>query len=65
MAGTVKVIRLNQNDGMTLSLDNQPEESALCRVTMKHPDELGEFEIMVGGSCRDNDLQKVVLTVTQ
>ena len=50
---------------MTLFLDNQPEVFALCRITMKHLAELGEFEIMGGGSSRDNDLQKVVLTVTK
>ncbi len=32
---------------------------------MKYVVEPGEFEIMVGTSSRDVDLQKVVLTVTQ
>jgi beta-glucosidase len=31
---------------------------------MKYVVEPGEFEIMVGNSSRDADLQKVVLTVT-
>ena len=32
---------------------------------MKYIVEPGEFEIMVGNSSRDDDLQKVILTVTK
>jgi len=32
-------------------------------VPMKYVVEPGEFEIMVGNSSRDSDLQKIILTV--
>ena len=34
-------------------------------MKMKYVVEPGEFEIMVGNSSRDADLQKVILTVTK
>jgi beta-glucosidase len=40
-----------------------PESLAFYDVKMKYTVEPGEFEIMVGNSSRDADLQKVVLTV--
>ena len=45
------------------SLDITPESLAFYDLHMKFVVEPGEFEIMVGNSSRDADLQKVILTV--
>jgi beta-glucosidase len=49
----------------TVMLDITPESLAFYDVNMKYVVEPGEFEIMVGTSSREADLQKVVLSVTQ
>ena len=46
-----------------MALDITPDSLAFYDVDMKYVVEPGEFEIMVGNSSRDADLQKVVLTV--
>ncbi|HEX4351138.1 MAG TPA: hypothetical protein VH251_12160 [Verrucomicrobiae bacterium] len=38
---------------------------AFYDINMKFTVEPGEFEIMVGNSSRDEDLQKIVLSVTK
>jgi beta-glucosidase len=55
---------LEPGETKTVSLDITPASLAFCDVNMKYGVEPGEFEIMVGNSSRDADLQKVVLTVT-
>ena len=45
------------------ALDITPESLAFYDIHMKCVVEPGEFEIMVGNSSRDTDLQKVILTV--
>jgi beta-glucosidase len=55
---------LEPGETRTVSLDITPESLAFYDVDMNYRVEPGEFEIMVGNSCRDADLQKVVLTVT-
>ncbi len=47
----------------TVALDITPESLAFYDIHMKYVVEPGEFEIMVGNSSRDTDLQKVILTV--
>jgi len=47
----------------TVSLDITPEHLAFYDIDMNYGVEPGEFVIMVGNSSRDEDLQKVVLTV--
>jgi beta-glucosidase len=42
-----------------------PASLAFYDVNMKYVVEPGDFEIMVGTSSREADLQKVVLTVTK
>jgi beta-glucosidase len=49
----------------TVALDITPESLAFYDIHMKYVVEPGEFEIMVGNSSRDADLQKVILTVTK
>jgi beta-glucosidase len=47
----------------TVTLDITPESLAFYDVNMKYVVEPGEFEIMVGNSSRDEDLQRAILTV--
>jgi beta-glucosidase len=47
----------------TVSLDITPEHLAFYNIEMKYVVEPGEFEIMVGNSSRDQDLQKILLRV--
>ena len=47
----------------TVSLSVTPEALAFYDVHLDYVVEPGDFEIMVGNSSRDCDLQKVVLTV--
>jgi beta-glucosidase len=59
-----KKISLKPGEKQTVALDITPESLAFYDVNMKYVVEPGEFEIMVGNSSRDCDLQKVILTVT-
>ncbi len=56
---------LQPGETKTVALDIGPESLAFYDVNMKYRVEPGEFEVMVGTSSRDADLQKVVLTVTE
>jgi beta-glucosidase len=58
-------ISLEAGETKTVALEITPESLAFWDVRMKYVVEPGEFEIMVGSSSRDSDLQKVVLTVTK
>jgi beta-glucosidase len=49
----------------TVALDITPASLAFYDVNMKYLVEPGDFEILVGNSSRDADLQKVILTVTR
>ncbi len=56
-------VSLRPGETRIVSLDLTPESLAFYDVHMKYVVEPGEFEIMVGGSSRDTDLKKVILTV--
>jgi beta-glucosidase len=56
-------VALQPGDTKTVTLDITPESLAFYDINMKFDVEPGEFEIMVGNSSRDSDLQKVVLQV--
>jgi beta-glucosidase len=58
-------IALQPGETRTVALDITPESLAFYDVNMKYVVEPGEFEIQVGTSSRDGDLQKTILTVTQ
>jgi beta-glucosidase len=58
-------ILLRPGETRTVALDITPESLAFYDIHMKCVVEPGEFEIMVGNSSRDSDLQKVILTVTK
>lgn len=57
-------VRLKPSETTTVALDITPDELSFYDRHMKYVVEPGEFEIMVGNSSRDGDLQKVVLQVT-
>jgi len=56
-------IALARGETKTVSLEITPEHLAFYNIDMKYMVEPGEFEIMVGSSSRDQDLQKVTLRV--
>jgi beta-glucosidase len=59
-----KKIALNPGETHTVALEITPESLAFFDVDMNYIVEPGEFEILLGNSSRDADLQKIVLTVT-
>ena len=58
-----KRILLEPGETKTVSLDITPDSLSFYDVDMKYVVEPGEFEIQVGNSSRDADLQKVILRV--
>jgi beta-glucosidase len=54
---------LNPGEKKTVELEIRPESLAFYNIEMKYVVEPGEFEIMIGTSSRDSDLQKIVLQV--
>jgi beta-glucosidase len=59
-----KKVSLEPGQTQTVALDITPESLAFYDVNMKYVVEPGGFDILVGNSSRDEDLQKVVLTVS-
>jgi beta-glucosidase len=60
-----KKVFLKPGETQTVTIDILPEHLAFYDINMKYTVEPGVFEIMVGNSSRDTDLQKVMLTVTE
>jgi beta-glucosidase len=58
-----KKISLRAGETKTVSLEITPASLAFYDIHMDYTVEPGEFEIMVGNSSRDQDLQKVILLV--
>jgi beta-glucosidase len=58
-------VSLEPGETKTVSLEITPESLAFYDVNMKYTVEPGEFEIMVGSSSRNEDLQKVLLRVQE
>jgi beta-glucosidase len=58
-------VSLKPGESKTVSLDITPESLAFHDVTMNYTVEPGDFEIMIGNSSRDADLQKAILTVVK
>lgn len=56
-------ITLAPGETATVMFEITPENLAFWNIDMKYVVEPGEFEIMIGNSSRDEDLQKVVLRV--
>ncbi|HET7624589.1 MAG TPA: glycoside hydrolase family 3 N-terminal domain-containing protein [Verrucomicrobiae bacterium] len=62
LKGFTKIF-LQPGETRTVALDITPESLAFYDIHMKYTVEPGEFEIMVGNSSRDSDLEKTILTV--
>lgn len=60
-----KKIRLDPGQRKTVEIDITPESLAFYDINMNYIVEPGDFEIMVGNSSRNADLQKTVLIVTK
>jgi beta-glucosidase len=60
-----KKVSLKPAEKKTVSLDITPKLLAFYDAKMKFTVEPGEFEIMVGNSSRDTDLQKQILKVAK
>jgi beta-glucosidase len=58
-----KRVFLKPGEKKTVTLEITPEKLAFHNIDIKFVVEPGDFEIMVGSSSRDEDLQKVILTV--
>ncbi|NQT24712.1 glycoside hydrolase family 3 C-terminal domain-containing protein [candidate division KSB1 bacterium] len=58
-----KRVSLQPGEMQTVTLDINPEKLAFYNMDMEFVVEPGEFEIMVGNSSDDKDLETVVLTV--
>ena len=56
-------VSLEPGETKTVTLDITPDSLSFYDINMNYVVEPGDFEIMVGNSSRDEDLQKVVLTV--
>jgi beta-glucosidase len=58
-----KKVSLQSGETKSVALDITPDLLAFYDINMKFVVEPGEFEVMVGSSSRQCDLQKVVLQV--
>jgi len=56
-------VTLRPGETKNVAFEITPESLAFYDINMKYVVEPGEFTIMVGNSSRDEDLQKVTLTV--
>ncbi len=60
-----KKISLKPGESQTIAFTISPEQLSFTNIDMKYTVEPGDFEIMVGSSSRDSDLEKLTLTVTK
>ena len=58
-----KKISLQPGESKTVALAISQNELAFRNINMEHTVEPGDFEIMVGNSSRDSDLEKLILTI--
>jgi beta-glucosidase len=56
-------VELQPGETKTVAIDITPESLAFYDIHMKYTVEPGDFEIMIGNSSRDGDLQKLILKV--
>jgi beta-glucosidase len=64
LKGFQKVL-LKPGESKTVAFDIAPDSLAFYDVNLEYVVEPGDFEIMVGNSSRDADLQKIILTVVK
>jgi beta-glucosidase len=60
-----KKVFLNPGESTTVKLDITPAALSFFDVNMNYVVEPGDFEIMIGNSSRDADLQKLILQVSK
>jgi len=60
-----KKVWLESGESATVKFDITPASLAFYGIDMKYVVEPGDFELMVGNSSRDADLQKLILQVTR
>ena len=58
-------LSLQPGETQAVALEITPDSLAFYDLHLQYIVEPGEFEIMVGNSSRDEDLQKIILTVTK
>lgn len=58
-----KRVSLKSGESKTISFDITPDKLSVWDLEMKNRIEAGDFEIMIGNSSADKDLQKVILKV--
>ena len=58
-------ISLKPGETKTVSLNISSEQLAFTNIDMKYTVEPGDFEIMIGNSSRDEDLNKIILNVKE
>ncbi len=58
-------VSLEPGKRVTVTLDITPALLSFYDVNMNYVVEPGDFEIMIGTSSRDSDLQKLILQVTK
>jgi beta-glucosidase len=58
-----KRVSLKSGESKTISIDITPDKLSVWDLEMKNRIEAGDFEIMIGNSSADKDLQKVILKV--
>jgi len=60
-----KKVWLKPGESTTVTLDITPAQLSFYDVNMKYVVEPGDFEMMIGNSSQDADLQKLILRVTR
>ncbi|MNY68158.1 Periplasmic beta-glucosidase precursor [compost metagenome] len=58
-----KRISLKAGESQTVTFEITPDKLSLWDLQMKNTVEVGDFEIMIGSSSADKNLQKVLLKV--
>jgi beta-glucosidase len=58
-------LSLQPGETQPVAMEITPDSLAFYDLNLQSIVEPGDFEIMVGNSSRDEDLQKVILTVTK
>ena len=58
-------IHLNAGESRNIEFEILPEHLSFTNIDMEFTVETGDFEIMVGQSSRDEDLQKIILSVIE
>lgn len=58
-----KRVTLKAGESKIVEFDITPDKLAIYNASMQYGVELGDFEVMIGGSSKDADLLKTIFTV--